>query len=81
MQNLPFNLPLSEYQSVSPTDTTTPCQQIPIYYIHSVEQPFCRDFSCACHQNQRQVAALLASVYAGHMTLREAAALADKADA
>jgi len=51
---------------------------IPIDYIHSVAQPFCRDFTCACHQNQRQIAALLVSVYEGQMTLREAANFADK---
>jgi hypothetical protein len=53
-------------------DTEAPRMLIPIYYIHSLEHPFCRDFACECHLHQRQIAHLLGLVYEGELTLREA---------
>src|SRR5260370_13377802 len=69
----PFRLPLTEYPLLSPpvTDTATPVQAIPVYYFHSVEQPFCRDTTCKCHWKQREVKRLLGSILDGEVSLRE----------
>ncbi len=71
----PLHLPLSEYPPILlfETDTATPRSQIPMYYIHDLKQPFCRNFACQCHQPQREVARLLALINEGIMTLAEAA--------
>jgi hypothetical protein len=76
----PFRLPLTEYPLLSPpvTDTATPVQAIPVYYFHSVEQPFCRDTTCKCHWKQREVKRLLGSILEGELSLREAADLLDE---
>ena len=76
MQGLdPFHLPLSEFPPILPveTDTAAPRSQFPVYYIHDLKQPFCRNFACQCHQRQREVARLLALVTEGLLTLAEAA--------
>jgi len=75
MQSLPFNLPLEQHPPVflTDTDTATPRQQTPIFYIHSLKQPFCRNFDCACHRHQREIANLLRLITEGIMTLEEAA--------
>jgi hypothetical protein len=57
------------------TDTASPQKPIPLYFIHSVEQPFCRNADCACHERQKEVARLLGLINDGIMTLREAAQL------
>ena len=66
--------PLEQYQPVFslPTDTATPQKPIPIYFVHSLEQPFCRNTECECHRQQREVAKLLGLINDGIMTLREA---------
>src|SRR6266581_2721356 len=76
----PFHLPLTEYPLLSPlvTDTTRPVQTIPVYYFHSLEQPFCRDATCQCHSRQQEVKRLLGNVLEGNLTLREAANLIDE---
>ena len=76
----PFRLPLTEYPLLSPlvTDTASPVQAIPVYYFHSVEQPFCRDTTCKCHWKQREVKRLLGSILEGELSLREAANLIDE---
>ncbi len=57
------------------TDTATPHQPIPMYYIHSLSQPFCRNFNCQCHRKQREIKELLGFIADGIMTLQEAANL------
>ena len=76
----PFSIPLTEYPLLSPliTDTASPVQTIPVYYFHSLEQPFCRDATCQCHSRQQEVARLLGSVLEGSLTLREAANFIDE---
>ncbi|HVB25093.1 MAG TPA: hypothetical protein VNG51_24365 [Ktedonobacteraceae bacterium] len=71
--------PLEQYQPVFSlvTDTATPQKPIPIYFIHSLEQPYCRNENCECHRRQREVAMLLGLITDGIMTLREAADLTD----
>jgi hypothetical protein len=67
--------PLERYQPVFSlvTDTATPQKPIPIFYIHSLEQPYCRDKNCECHRGQREIANLLRLITDGIMTLQEAA--------
>jgi hypothetical protein len=71
--------PLERYQPVFSlvTDTATPQKPIPIYYMHSLEQPYCRNENCECHRRQREVARLLTLISDGIMTLREAADFAE----
>jgi len=70
-----FDVPLEQYRPIFSlaTDTATPQRPIPIYYIHSVQQPYCRNPECACHKSQKEVARLLGLIADGIMTLREAA--------
>jgi hypothetical protein len=70
LNNAPLTLPFE-------TDTSTPRSVVPIYCIHTPEQPFCANPLCACHQNQAHIAALVAAIQQGEMTLREAADFAD----
>ena len=60
-----------------PTDTAHPQEIVPIYLIHTMENPFCPVPSCWCHTNQEQIAMLLEHIKAGVMTLQEAASFAD----
>jgi len=80
LQGYPFNLPLSDYPKLTPlvTDTASPKQSIPVYYIHSLNQPFCPNPSCKCHGQQQEVKRLLGNIVDGTMTLREAAELLDE---
>jgi len=75
----PFDLPLSDFPKLKPTvtDTASPQQRIPVYYIHSLNQPFCPDPACKCHRQQQEVKKLLHSIVDGILTLREAADLID----
>ena len=75
-----FGIPLEQYQPVFSlaTDTASPNQSIPIYFIHSPERPYCRNRDCECHKSQREVALLLGLVNDGIMTLREAADFANR---
>lgn len=50
---------------------------IPVYQIHTLEQPFCPLPWCECHENQQAIAKLLEQVSDGVLTLREAADFAD----
>ncbi len=75
----PFHFPLTEYPLLSPlvTDTARPVQTIPVYYFHSLEQPFCHNTTCQCHSRQQEVKRLLGNILEGNLTLREAANLID----
>ncbi len=79
MQGYPFDLPLTEYPRLAPqvTDTASPQQRIPVYYIHSLSQPFCPNSLCQCHRQQQEIKKLLGHIVEGIMTLREAADLID----
>ncbi|HLQ28143.1 MAG TPA: hypothetical protein VK140_02765 [Ktedonobacteraceae bacterium] len=80
MQGYPFDLPLTEYPRLAPlvTDTASPQQCIPVYYIHSLSQPFCGNPLCRCHRQQQEIKRLLGHIVEGIMTLREAADLIDE---
>jgi hypothetical protein len=77
----PFNLyQLTDMPAVTPrpTDTASPNLPIPIYFIHSLEQPFCKNPRCKCQWRQREVRRLLDQIVEGEMTLREAANFLDE---
>jgi hypothetical protein len=59
------------------TDTSTPRSVVPIYFVHTPEQPFCSNTHCECHRDQAHIASLVAAIQQGEMTLREAADFAD----
>ena len=76
----PFHLlQLSELPPLATpvTDTAIPFTPVPIYFIHSLERPFCTDHRCKCHWQQRQVMQLVGHIVEGDMTLREAADFLD----
>lgn len=76
----PFHLmQLTEMPRLMPqaTDTASPTLPVPIYYIHSLERPFCKNPCCKCQWQQREVRRLLNIIVAGEMTLREAANFLD----
>lgn len=74
--NTPFHfLQMTDMPRLTPqaTDTASPHLPIPMYFIHSLEKPFCRDRNCKCHWQQLEVRRLLESIVEGNMSLREAA--------
>jgi len=44
------------------TDTSTPAPQIPIFYLHEGEHPWCFNPYCICHKNDGEQKDLLLSV-------------------
>jgi hypothetical protein len=57
-------------------DTAAPVTSpVPVYFIHSFEQPFCRQATCPCHARQQAVVRLLVSIVEGRVELEPAAAL------
>lgn len=77
MQGFPFNLPLEKHPGVSPRDidTATPRFPIPIYFIHSFEQPFCTKETCTCQRQPQAVRQLFIQIVEGKLTLEQASAL------
>src|SRR5260370_25450742 len=67
-------IPLEQYRPVfsMTTDTATPQQPIPIYFIHSLEQPYCRNRYCQCHSTQRELERSLRLIAARIVTLGDA---------
>lgn len=59
------------------SDTAYSHEIVPIYLIHTIENPFCPAPSCWCHRDQERIARLLEHVESSEMTLREAADFAD----
>ena len=73
--------PLGDYPPVLSfdTDTATPRQQIPVYYIHSFEQPFCEVATCKCQKQRQEISRLFIKIVEGKFELEKAAYLiADK---
>ena len=80
MHGTPFHLlQLTDIPALAPlvTDTASPNLPVPIYFIHSLERPFCRNAACKCHWQQQQVKQLLGDIVEGAMTLREASNFLD----
>ena len=79
-QGTPFDrYQLTDLPRLTPraTDTASPHTPIPVYYIHSLQAPFCKNPLCKCHWQQQEVRRLLESIVEGSLTLREAAYLLD----
>ena len=49
-----------------------PFTPVPIYFIHSLERPFCKNPCCKCHWQQQQVQRLVGHILEGDMKLKEA---------
>ncbi|HLG65072.1 MAG TPA: hypothetical protein VKY19_24255 [Ktedonosporobacter sp.] len=66
-----FTTPNTEHPGTLafPTDTQTPQPIVPVFLIHTLEQPFCSRPSCTCHQNHVAVTTLLAAIDQGALTL------------
>jgi hypothetical protein len=78
--NTPFHrLQLTDIPPLAPTvtDTANPYTPIPVYFFHSLEEPFCRDHTCKCHWQQQQIKRLLENIVEGEMTLKQAADFID----
>lgn len=76
----PFHLmQLTDMPAITPraTDTASPNLPIPIYFIHSLEAPFCKRPGCKCQWQQQEVRRLLGSIVEGELTLKEAADFLD----
>ena len=81
MQGIPFHrYQLTDLPEIKPqaTDTASPNLPIPIYFIHSLERPFCTDVACKCHWQQQEVRRLLGNIVEGNLTLKEAARLLEE---
>ena len=52
-----------------------PTPSVPVYFIHSFEQPFCADARCTCHAQQQEVVRLFVTIVEGRVELEPAAAL------
>ena len=57
------------------TDTVAPIPSVPLYFIHSFEQPFCADACCTCHAQQQEVLQLFVKIIEGYVELEPATAL------
>lgn len=57
------------------TDTVAPIPCVPVYFIHSFEQPFCPDTHCKCQAHRQEVVALFVTIIEGQVELEPAAAL------
>lgn len=62
-----------------PQDVTNiavpPTSSVPVYCIHSFEQPFCANVHCSCHTHEQNVARLFVTLIEGRLELEPAAAL------
>jgi hypothetical protein len=50
---------------------------VPVYFIHSFEQPFCAEATCSCHALQQEVVRLFVKIVEGHLELEQAAHFQD----
>ena len=74
-----YLLQLTDMPAIQPqaTDTASPNLPVPIYFIHSLERPFCKTPGCKCQWQQKEVRRLLGSIIEGEMTLKQAADFLD----
>lgn len=54
------------------TDTATPRSVVPVYFVHSLDEPFCSKPFCECHAHQEQVMMLLFAIDNAHIRLDRA---------
>ena len=60
------------------TDTAHPQAVVPIYFIHTIQQPFCNRPGCWCQTNKARVTPLLDALKNDELMLREAANLTQR---
>ena len=58
-------------------DTAHPQGVVPIYLIHTLENPFCSLPGCWCRIDQARIAPVLEAIKRGEMTLQEAVNLVE----
>lgn len=68
---------MHQFTSRRSTDAAHPQAIVPIYRMHTIDNPFCPIPGCWCHTDQARIAQLLEAIRNGEMTLREAADFAD----
>jgi hypothetical protein len=61
----------------SDTDTAHPQASVPIYFIHTMQQPFCARPGCWCQAEQARIGQLLASLKNNELCVAEAASFTD----
>ncbi len=71
----PPQYPLSQ-QGVMDTATSLPT--IPVYLLHSFEQPFCANATCPCHAQQQEVVRLFVKIVEGFLELEQAVHFLDE---
>jgi hypothetical protein len=68
---------MEQLTTTYPTDTTHPQQSIPIYFIHSIELPFCPLPGCWCQANKANITPLLTALNKGELTVSAVTTFAD----
>lgn len=58
--------PEPEEEDKSPLGTAF----VPVYLVHSIKQPFCKNPYCVCQQHRPQTSALLESVRLAELTIQ-----------
>ncbi len=58
---------------------TQPVSSIPVYYIHSFEQPFSQNPLCPCQLNRQAITKLFIQIIEGKLELEKASDLSGKA--
>jgi hypothetical protein len=59
------------------TSTAIPIPTMPVYFIHSFEQPLCQEATCQCHAQQQEIVRLFVKIIEGHFELEKAANFID----
>lgn len=58
-------------------DTLYTQDPVPIYFMHTLEKPFCQLPGCWCHTDQESIIHMLEAIRNGELTLCEAANFVD----
>ena len=70
-----ISLPTHPVSQKAITGTGDFIPAVPVYFIHSFEQPFCQKVTCLCHTHQQEVVRWFVSIIEGRVDLEPAAAL------
>lgn len=71
-----FGVSLHPSPAPQRTDTVAPpTPSIPVYYVHSFEQPFCNNPLCLCQVQRREVVKLFVQLVEGKLLLEQAQSL------
>ena len=63
-------------QTSNPAPATVP--GVPIFYIHSFEQPFCTNPLCPCQQHKPAALLLFTQIIEGKLELEKAVSLSER---